>query len=101
MLTSFVDLPNYFNLRYINESRQSVIYRGRQADGQSVILKLPQDPQPSAALLARYQQEYQLTQSLSDIEGVVKAYDYVPYEHSYLLVFEDIQGLSLAQLLQE
>ncbi|MEO0540423.1 MAG: AAA family ATPase [Cyanobacteria bacterium P01_A01_bin.105] len=100
MLTRLVDLPNYSDLCQIHESRQSLIYRGQRTDGQAVILKLPQDRQPSAALVARYQQEYQITQSLSTIDGVVKAYEGVPHEHSYLLVFEDIQGISLGQRLQ-
>ncbi|MBD1939865.1 ATP-binding sensor histidine kinase [Microcoleus sp. FACHB-68] len=92
-------IPGYQILALIYESANSLVYRGRREhDNQPVILKLLKHEYPSAAELARYEQEYEITRSLN-LEGVVKAYDLLKYQNTSVMVLEDFGGESLRTLM--
>ncbi len=82
----------------IYESSNSIVYRGvRQADNLPVILKVLKQSYPTLAELARYKQEYHMTQKL-ELTGVIKVYSLEPYEHSLVMVLEDFGAHSLKDI---
>jgi hypothetical protein len=57
-------LPNYQIRTQIDESANSVIYRGmRKTDNQPVILKVLKEDYPTPEELTRYRQEYDIMRS--------------------------------------
>ena len=94
-----ITLSGYQILAKIYESTNSLVLRGRQEHpSQPVILKLLKQDYPTPEQLARYQQEFELTQAL-DLEGVVKAYSLHKYQNSLVMILEDFGGESLSILM--
>ncbi|NEP78432.1 MAG: AAA family ATPase [Okeania sp. SIO3B3] len=88
----------YKNLVSIYDSINSEVYKAiREDDGQPVILKILKQDYPSPQEITRYKQEYQLISNLK-YDGVIKAYDIIPYQHTLAIVLEDFGGKSLQQL---
>lgn len=91
---------DYQTVSNIYESSNSLVYRGvRRSDDMPVILKILKQDYPTPAELTRYRQEYDITREL-DIQGVIHAYDLLPYDHTLAMVLEDFGGQSLDMLLQ-
>lgn len=77
------------------ESENSLIYRGRrEAEEQSVILKMLKQPYPPPEKIAWFRREYELTRSL-DLEKVIKVYNLTTDQHRPVIVLEDFGGESL------
>jgi predicted ATPase/serine phosphatase RsbU (regulator of sigma subunit) len=94
-----ITIPHYKCLTQINESVDSIIYRGiREQDNETVILKTLKEEYPSPAKLAHYQQEYNILQNLN-LTGVIKVYALEKYKNTLVIIFEDIGGESLKQLI--
>ena len=94
-------LAGYQNFIQIHHSENSLVYRARRVvDNQSVILKFLSQEYPTSEQIRRYKQEYYLTCQL-DSPGIIKAYSIEEWERSYAIIFEDFDGISLKQLLQE
>ena len=92
-------IPNYQIINQINESADSIIYRGvGKEDNRSVILKMLKEEYPSPAALAHYQQEYDILRHL-DIAGVVKVYGLEKHQNTLVIIFEDVGGESLKHLM--
>jgi predicted ATPase/serine phosphatase RsbU (regulator of sigma subunit)/tRNA A-37 threonylcarbamoyl transferase component Bud32 len=81
------------------ESSRSIVYRGQDANGRTVILKAMRSESPSREEQERYQAEYSILSRL-DLPGVVKAYALELDQQRSVLVLEDIQGQSLKRWLQ-
>jgi len=93
-------IPGYNNLALIYESTNSEVYQAlREQDSKSVILKILKQNYPSPQELTRYKQEYELTRYLQS-DGVVEAYDLIPYQRTLVIVLEDFGGQSLHNLTQ-
>ena len=91
-----VALPGFTLNDTLYESSASLVYRGmRQADDLPVVLKVLRQDYPIPEEINRYRQEYEILQSLS-VPGVIRAYDQVPYQHTYIIIFEDFGGESLS-----
>ncbi|MDM8565648.1 AAA family ATPase [Candidatus Halobeggiatoa sp. HSG11] len=94
-------LPNYLITEQIYESANSIVYRGvRNEDNQQVILKMLKQDYPSSAELTRYQQEYEITNSLNS-NGVIKTYGIEKYQNTLVIILEDFGGESLKQLMTD
>jgi hypothetical protein len=66
-------VPGYSSLRSLFENRRSIVLRGiRDHDGKAVIIKLLNSDYPTAVQLWLFEQQFELTRSLSNLEGVVK-----------------------------
>ncbi len=92
-------LPNYQIIEQIYESANSLVYRGqRKSDNQPVILKMLKQDYPTPAELTRYQQEYDIINSL-DLSGVIKVYNIEKYQNTLVIILEDFDGASLKQLI--
>jgi PAS domain S-box-containing protein len=78
----------------------------RKSDGQKIILKVLTDAYPSPERIARFQREYQITQSLNHVPGVVKVYKFGQFQREtttklsdrHAIILEDFGGESLSQL---
>ncbi|MEG4030461.1 MULTISPECIES: AAA family ATPase [unclassified Microcoleus] len=102
-------IPGYQILTQIYESENSLVYRGIRdrdslrdgyAEPLPIILKLLKEELPTPAQLLRYQQEYQISQTLN-FSGFVKAYSLEKYHNSLAIVFEDEGAESLSLWRQE
>ena len=94
-------LPNYQISTSIYESANSTVYRGlRKKDNQPVILKILKEDYPTPAELTRYQQEYEITNSLN-IDGVINAYDIDKYQNTLIIILEDFGGESLKAIFEK
>ncbi|WP_228061932.1 ATP-binding protein, partial [[Phormidium] sp. LEGE 05292] len=93
-------MDNYQILSKIYESSNSLVYRAvHKSRHHPVILKILKEDYPNPAELTRYKQEYEITKSLQ-IDGVIKAYELLPYKNTLAMVLEDFGGQSLDILLQ-
>ncbi|GGA54508.1 AAA family ATPase [Okeania sp. KiyG1] len=91
-------ISKYKNQVAIYNSINSEVYKAiREDDGQPVILKILKQDYPSPQEITRYKQEYQLISNLK-YDGVVKAYDIIPYQYTLAIVLEDFGGKSLQEL---
>ncbi len=93
------DIADYQIISSIYNSANSVVYRAvNNASLQPVILKVLKQDYPTPAELTRYKQEYEITRSLA-VEGVIKAYNLLPYKNTLAIVLEDFGGVSLNVLM--
>jgi predicted ATPase/signal transduction histidine kinase/tRNA A-37 threonylcarbamoyl transferase component Bud32 len=89
-------ISNYYSIKPIYESANSIVYRGvRNEDKQTVILKILKEDYPTPEELTRYRQEYDITQYLADLTGVVNAYNLEKYQNTLVMYLEDFGGKSL------
>lgn len=92
-------LAGYTVLEQMYESPRTVIERARRdADGSAVIVKRFRGLHPSAAELGRRSLEYDMLRSIAS-PRVVRAIALETVRHSFTLVLEDTQGISLASYL--
>ncbi len=83
------------------ESKNSLVLRAvRDDDGLPVVIKILKNDYPTAAELARYRREFEITRSL-DIAGVIRSHEMRRHEKTLLMVFEDFGGMSVASLLRD
>jgi predicted ATPase/signal transduction histidine kinase/tRNA A-37 threonylcarbamoyl transferase component Bud32 len=93
-------LSGFNNIELIYSSNNSEVHRGiRVLDRQSVILKVLKKDYPTAQEINRYKQEYEIICDFNS-EGVIKAYDLIPYQQTLIIVLEDCGGESLQELTQ-
>jgi PAS domain S-box-containing protein len=93
----------YINLVKLYESENTIIYQGENVQKDSVypvILKTLKEDYPSREELARYQQEYDITNTLR-VKEVVRPLKKEMNNNRPVLVFEDFGGISLNRLIQE
>lgn len=94
-------LPGYQLSSPIYESVNSLVYQGqRERDGLPVVLKILKSDRATPTEVARYQQEYHISQQL-ELEGVVRALELETYQNTVAIVLEDFGGQSLKQHLAQ
>ncbi|MCL1469598.1 trifunctional serine/threonine-protein kinase/ATP-binding protein/sensor histidine kinase [Argonema antarcticum] len=94
-----ITLPGYQVLAEVDESVNSIVYRGiRNSDNLPVILKVLKKEYPTLDEIRRYKQEYEIISHLN-IDGVVKGYDLQKYENTPVIILEDFGGESLKKLM--
>ncbi|MBE9208342.1 AAA family ATPase [Nostoc sp. LEGE 06077] len=100
MLTA--DLISGYDLtEMLHEGDDTIIYRARsEYNKQSIILKILKADYPSIDAIARLRHEYKITENL-DLVGVVKVLRLETHKNRLAIVFEDINGYSLKQLLSQ
>ncbi|HEY9596601.1 MAG TPA: serine/threonine-protein kinase PknK, partial [Cyanophyceae cyanobacterium] len=93
-------IANYQIVSKIYESANSLVYRAiDQVSNRPIILKVLKKDYPTPSELTRYKQEYEITRSLK-IDGVIKAYNLLPYESTLAMVLEDFGGQSLDMVMK-
>lgn len=92
-------IPGFEAGERLYESRNSLIVRAsRDSDALPVVIKILKNDYPSADELARYRREFEVTHSL-DLAGVIHSYELRRHEKTLLMVLEDFDGMSVADLL--
>ncbi|MBF0380025.1 MAG: AAA family ATPase [Magnetococcales bacterium] len=94
-------LSDYELFDCIYKSTNSAIHRGqRLSDSEACILKVLNHDRPEPEALARFEQEFDITQQL-DLAGVIKVSDLKRFGNSLAIVLEDFGGESLDRFLKE
>lgn len=89
------DTEQYQNITSIYESKNSQVYRAVCIkDKKPVILKVLNEDYPKPEQIRRYKQEYHLANQL-DLSKVIKATNFEKWDKKFVIVFEDIGGISL------
>jgi predicted ATPase/signal transduction histidine kinase len=93
-------LPGYCLVEQLYFSTKTLVYRAlREADRQSVIIKLLKREYPTVNELLQFRNQYNIAKTLS-LPGVVTPYCLEPLRHGYALVMEDFGGVSLTEYTQ-
>jgi len=92
---------NYNISQQIHFSAKSIVYRAiRERDQQPVIIKQLKSDFPTAAELARYHHEFEILNQLT-MPGVIRIYEWQPYQKGLVLIIEDFGGESLNAILKQ
>jgi serine/threonine protein kinase len=92
-------LPNYTIYESILRSPEIAIYRGRRdSDGAAVLIKVPEPGAGRDSTLATLRHEYRLLREL-DIPGVPRALALEVYPGGRALIFADVPGKPLSDML--
>ncbi|MEN6438126.1 MAG: AAA family ATPase [Syntrophobacter sp.] len=90
-----INIPGYRTIEKIYDSHTSLIYRAfREKEQDPVILKAMKEDCPCPEEIARYTQEFNITQSLRKY-GVIHAFDFEMRGKAPVIVMEDFGGQSL------
>lgn len=93
-------LSGYRVVNRIYESPRTRIFAAvREADDQSVILKMPGSDFASPEEIARFLSEYEILRGLR-IDGVICAHSLERFENIPVLVLEDFNGLPLSEIIR-
>ncbi|MCD8486702.1 MAG: AAA family ATPase [Desertifilum sp.] len=80
---------------------RTLVYRAiREADRHPVIIKLLQRERPSLSELLLFRNQYTIAKNLN-LPGIVKPYTLESCRHSYALVMEDFNGISLKEYIED
>ncbi|MCP4132043.1 MAG: AAA family ATPase [bacterium] len=94
-------ISNYTILEKLDETRGSIIYRGRKEnETKTYIIKELKSSSPTLSEIAQFRQEYEIIKKIN-IEGVIKTYDILEYDNNIALVLEDFDGISLKKILKD
>ena len=92
---------DYNIVEKLYESSNSLVYRALLADPeQTVILKVLKQDYPTPSEITRYKQEYEITRQLSDVNGVIQAYNLHGYKNTLAILLEDVGAKSLKEILE-
>ena len=93
-------LAGYTVSEKIYAGAKTCVYRGyRDGDRQPIIIKCLQETYPDPQQIARFQHEYKIINFLSR-KGIIKSYGLQKHQDQWILIFEDIQGDSLRNIIQ-
>jgi len=96
-----LELTDYTITHKIYEGLKTVVYRGYHTEKQTpVIIKTLQSQHPQPKLIAQFHHEYEMTHDLN-LPGIVKPLSLQQYHHTWALIFEDIQGQALKNILEQ
>jgi serine/threonine protein kinase len=76
---------------------RTVVYRAVQPENQqSVVIKILRNEHPSFSELVQFRNQYAIAANL-DIPGIVQPLSLAPHSNGYVLIMEDVGGISLRQ----
>jgi len=94
-------IGKYQVIEQLYRSTHTVVYRAKSEDSNptagSVILKLLNEEFPSPECMAKFRREYELTK-MANSASIIKVYDLFRYQNTLVMVQEDFEGASLADL---
>ncbi len=96
-----INLPGYRITNQLYAGSHTLVYQAvREADQYPVVLKLLREEYPSFAELVRFRNQYVIAQNLA-LSHVVTPIALERYRQGYVLVMEDVGGISLADYLKQ
>jgi diguanylate cyclase (GGDEF)-like protein len=94
-------IGKYQVIEQLYRSAYTVVYRAKSEESDptagSVILKLLNEEFPSPESMAKFRREYELTK-MANSASTIKVYDLFRYQNTLVMVQEDFEGASLADL---
>ena len=94
-------IGKYEIIKQLYRSPYTVVYRAKPDDNKpmagTVILKLLNEEFPSPESMARFKREYELAKMVNS-NSIIKVNDLFRYQNTLVMVLEDFEGLSLADL---
>ncbi|MFT6030801.1 MAG: serine/threonine protein kinase, partial [Oleiphilaceae bacterium] len=94
-------IGKYQIIKQLYRSAHTVVYRAKSIEtspaGDSVILKLLNEEFPSSECMAKFRREYELAKIVNSA-SIIKVYDLFRYQNTLVMVQEDFEGSSLADL---
>ncbi len=95
-----LQLADYSRIETVYQGQETIVYRAyNEIDEQSVIIKTLKTEYPNPKRLAQFHHEYEITQGLH-LNGAIQPLALEKYENRWALIFEDIGGDSLQNILQ-
>jgi serine/threonine protein kinase len=92
----------YRILTPLHTGRKSVIYRGYDEGlDRPVVIKTLNKAFPTAAEIRSLETEYLFACDIAQVPGIIRVYDYIPYQNGSAIVMEDIGGESLDNLIND
>lgn len=97
-----LQIPHYKLKKLLHRGKDNLIFRGSNEKNFSVIVKLLDIDYPSSLELTKFRQEYELTKLLSTSfpKQIPAPIDFVKYQNTYAIVFEDEGGQPLELFLK-
>lgn len=93
-----MEVLGYNIIEKLYESVNSIVYRAiEQQKQRPVIIKVLNYEYPSEEKIAQFKYEYELIKELT-VGGVVTEYEFIPYNNSYGIVFEDCGAKALKEI---
>ncbi|NEP58335.1 MAG: AAA family ATPase [Symploca sp. SIO2G7] len=90
-------IPGYRAIELLYDGFRTRVYRALcESDQKTVVIKLPKSEYPTFDELVQFRNQYSITKNL-DHEGIVKPIALLNYHNSFVLVIEDIGGVSLSE----
>jgi serine/threonine protein kinase len=96
-----IDLKGYQITELLYDGNRTLVYRGVKKDeGKSVVIKTLHREYPNFNELLQFRHQYVLTKNLS-IPGIVKPISLEKNGNGYVLIMEDVGGISLSEYLRD
>ncbi|MEH1790427.1 MAG: AAA family ATPase [Nostoc sp.] len=90
-----LNIPGYRLSEKLYNGSRTLVYRAvREIDLLPVIIKLLLNPYPSFSELVQFRNQYTIAKNLN-YPGIIQTYSLEPYQNGYMLVMEDLGGISL------
>lgn len=97
MVCSQIRIRGYHILEQLYNGARTIIYRAvRENDQNPVVIKLLKNPFPNFSELVQFRNQYTITKNLN-YPRIIKTYNLEAYENGYVLVMEDMGGISLKE----
>ncbi len=92
-------ISGYQITEQLHESANSLIYRARRlSDNQAVVLKILKQDYPPPEKIAWFKREYETTQNLNNIKGVVDVYGLESEQNRFFIILEYFGATSVDRL---
>ncbi|BAY89127.1 multi-sensor signal transduction histidine kinase [Microchaete diplosiphon NIES-3275] len=90
-----VAIAGYSITKPIYAGTRTLVYQGnRNIDKMPVVIKLIRSEYPSFNEIVQFRNQYTITKNL-DLPGIIKIYSLEAYRNGYVLIMEDMGGISL------
>ena len=90
-----VNISGYQVLEKLYDGSRTLVYRAvREDDRKPVVIKLLKNAHPNFSELLQFRNQYTIAKNLNS-PGIIQTYSLETYQNSYVLVMEDIGGISL------
>ena len=97
MISTQVSIPGYQVTEELYNGSRTIVYRAfRETDSLPVVIKLLKTPYPNFNELVQFRNQYTIAKNLN-YPGIIQTYSLELYQNGYLLVMEDMKGISLKE----
>ncbi|WP_293142319.1 AAA family ATPase [Okeania sp. SIO3I5] len=94
------NLPNYQITEQLYAGTRTVVYRGiRRCDEEPIVIKLLRNKYPNFNEIVQFRNQYTIAQNL-DFPNIIKPLSLEVYDNGYVLIMEDMGGISLSNYLE-